>query len=71
MVARAVATWPVDLNLVFLILVFLRKVHIFVVLLEKRKFYFEMNHFSATFQTQGNILNETYTQVGSPNWISE
>ena len=26
-----------------------------------------MNDFSATFQTQGNILIERYTQVGSPN----
>ena len=24
-----------------------------------------MNYFSATFQTQGNILIEKYTQVGS------
>ena len=29
-----------------------------------------MNYFSATFQTQGNILIEKYTQVGSQNEFS-
>ena len=29
----------------------------------------KMSYFSATFQTQGNILKETYTQVGLRGWI--
>ena len=42
-----------------------------VVLLEKDKIYFEINYFSATFQRQGNILNEKYTHVGSHQRILE
>ena len=40
-------------------------------LLERDKIYFKINCFSDTFQTQGNILNEKYTHVGSQSWISE
>ena len=47
------------------------KVHICVVLLEKRQNLLQMTYFSATFQTQGNILNEKYTHVGSQGWILE
>ena len=43
----------------------LRKVHIFVVLLGERQDLLKLDHFSVSFQTQGNILNARCTQVGS------
>ena len=49
----------------------LRKVHIFVVLFKARLNLLKNEFFSATLQTQGNILNEIYSQVGSQIWISD